>query len=41
MLVYTPSQIAASALFLAIRILYREMGKWTPTLQHYSQYNEQ
>lgn len=40
MLVYTPSQIAASALWLAIRIMYRQMGRWTPTLQQYSGYSE-
>lgn len=40
MLVYQPSLIAASALNLAIRILYRELGKWTPTLRQYTGYSE-
>lgn len=33
MLVYQPSLIAASALYLAKKILLREIGKWTPKLQ--------
>ena len=41
MLIYPPSKIAASALSLAIWILYREMGKWTPLLQKYTNYDEQ
>ena len=41
MLIYPPSLIAASALSLAIWILYREMGKWTPILQHYTKYKEE
>jgi transcription initiation factor TFIIIB Brf1 subunit/transcription initiation factor TFIIB len=32
MLAFCPSNIAASALFLATKILYREMGHWTPLL---------
>lgn len=32
--------IAASALMLATYILYREMGIWTPTLKHYTKYEE-
>jgi cyclin A len=41
MLIYSPSKIAASALSLAIWILYREMGSWTPTLQQYTTYTAQ
>lgn len=33
MLVYPPSLIAAAAVFLAIRLLYRENGVWTTFLQ--------
>lgn len=40
MLIYPPSLIAASALSLAIWILYREYGKWTPLLRHYTKYKE-
>lgn len=40
LLVYQPSMIAASALNLAIRILYRELGKWTLALQQYTGYTE-
>ena len=40
MLVYPPSQIAAAALFLAMRICYRELARWTPELEQFTQYNE-
>ena len=40
MLIYSPSFVAASALFLAIKILYREMGHWTASLQHYTGFTE-
>ena len=32
MLVYSPSEVAAAALFLACRILYRSYRNWTPEL---------
>jgi cyclin A len=37
MLKYKPSQIAASAVYLA-RVIFDEKP-WTPTLHHYSKYN--
>ena len=40
MLEYKPSQVAAGALFLAIRILYRDMGLWTPQLEQYCGFSE-
>lgn len=40
MLVYPPSLIAASALNLAIKILHRELGKWTLSLEQYTGYSE-
>lgn len=36
---YVPSQLAAAALCLALKIY--SAGDWTPTLQHYSMYSEQ
>ena len=41
MLIYKPSEIAASALFLATRIMYRDLGKWSDTMACYSTYTEQ
>lgn len=38
MLKYRPSQIAASAVYLA-RFLTGEAEPWTPTLHHYAKYN--
>ena len=40
MLVFKPSQIAASALWLALKILYHESGRWSTELVHHSSYNE-
>jgi len=40
MLIYRPSLIAAAALNLALQILYREMGKWTPLLVNHTRYFE-
>ena len=39
MLVYYPSLLAAAALFLAIRMFYRDMGVWTFQMQQCTQYN--
>ena len=39
MLVYTPSQIAASALFLAKRICHRDCT-WSPTMLKYTRFTE-
>ena len=41
MLEYPPSMLAASALLLAIRILYRDMHHWTPQMSEFTQYSEQ
>lgn len=38
MLEYVPSQIAASALYLSLKL--HKAGEWTATLQHYSSYSE-
>lgn len=38
MLKYRPSEIAASAVYLA-RFMSKEKEPWTPTLHHYSKYN--
>ena len=40
MLVYSQSQIAATALWLAIRILYRSMGRWGSTMERCTSYGE-
>ena len=40
MLVYKPSYVAAAALFLSIKLFYRDMGKWTPELHAYTGYSE-
>lgn len=38
MLKYRPSQLAASAVFLA-RVMTGEKEAWSPTLHHFTQYN--
>ena len=40
MLEYKPSMVAAGALYLAIRILYRDMRNWTPQLEQYCGFTE-
>ena len=41
MLKYSPSNMAASAIYLALKIIYRGDGEWTPALESHSGYNEQ
>lgn len=41
MLIYPPSKIAASALSLAILILYNDQSNWTPKLRYHTNYDEQ
>jgi cyclin B len=41
MLSYSPSNIAASALYLARKILLRKEGNWTSDLQKHTGYTEE
>ena len=41
MLSYTPSNLAASALYLARKIILRKEGHWTPELQQHTGYTEE
>ena len=40
MLKYSPSNLAASAIYLALKIIYRGDGEWTPALTNHSGYSE-
>ena len=41
MLQYSPSNLAASALYLSLKIIYRKDGHWSPELQSHTGYTEQ
>ena len=40
LLAFTPSLVASSALYLAIKIIYKGYGIWSPTFVHYTGYQE-